>query len=50
MNLFRSIRRLFTPLALIVAAALCIAVWKLADVGGSVSVYGGVQVRWGGLK
>jgi hypothetical protein len=37
-------------IALIVAGALCFAVWRLAKAGGSVEVSGRVKARWGGRK
>lgn len=35
---------------LILCAALCVAIWRLAKAGGSVDVTFGVHVSWGGGK
>jgi hypothetical protein len=49
MNQFSDILILQVLLALIVAVALCVAVWRLAKAGGSVEVSGRVKVCWGGM-
>jgi len=47
MNQFYAILILQILLALIVVAALCVAVWRLAKAGGSVKVGFIVKVDWG---